>query len=292
MEISLTDFVLFGLLEDVDPMQALNALLEFLVVTHMVVENLVDLVLELLLVLFLLADLSDCLSLFFLHAFSLQLHVFDDEAKVLVDNEEVFRLVIHLCLLLLEALDDFHTGSNTRLQFFDLVIEHEFELLKLLRLSAILVDLRLLISDSTLSLLQLVFHAFDMLLFAVGVGNFGIQILVLLFDLLVEVVLLLFFVAELVANQSQLTLLLHTFVDFHAKLLLVLFFLPFNEFPGLIFDLLAIFFVSFDHLLDLQRQCLLLSLKFFPLKDLITIETFHQALMGEVSLSHEHFKLL
>lgn len=93
-------------------MQALDTLLEFLVVAHVVVQHLVHLILELLLVLLLLANLSDSLSLFLLHAFSLKLHVLDDEAKVLVDNEEVFRLVVHLGLLLLETLNDFHAGSN------------------------------------------------------------------------------------------------------------------------------------------------------------------------------------
>ena len=80
VEISLTDLVLVGLFKDVDPVQALDALLEFLVVVQMVVQHLVHFVFKLLLVLFLLADLRDRLCFLLLHAFSFKLHVFDDEA--------------------------------------------------------------------------------------------------------------------------------------------------------------------------------------------------------------------
>ena len=57
VQISLADLVRVGLLEHVDAMQALDSLLELLVVVQVVVEYLVHLVLELLLLIILLLDL-------------------------------------------------------------------------------------------------------------------------------------------------------------------------------------------------------------------------------------------
>lgn len=118
-------------------------------------------------------------------------------------------------------------------------------------LAAILINLGLLISDGALTLLQLILHALDVLLLAVSVGDLSVEVLVLLLDLVVEVLLFLLFVFVLIANQSQLTLLLHTLVDFHGELLFVLLFNCFNFFPGLIFDLLTIVFMLLNHLFDL-----------------------------------------
>ena len=62
-------------------------------------------------------------------------------------------LVVHLSFLLLKTLDNFHSRPNPALQLLDLIIEHEFELFKLLSLLAILVNLVLFVLNSTLSLL-------------------------------------------------------------------------------------------------------------------------------------------
>ena len=95
-----------------------------------------------------------------------------------------------------------------------------------------------------------------------------------------------------VADQGQLTLLLHTPVNFHCQVDLVLFFDALNILPSLVLDVLAIFLVSLDHLLDFLRQSLLLSFEIFALDDLVAVKLFHQLFMGQVCLTHQHFKLL
>ena len=50
MQISLTNLVIFDLLEHVDAMQALDTSLQLVVIIQMIVEDLVDLILELTLV--------------------------------------------------------------------------------------------------------------------------------------------------------------------------------------------------------------------------------------------------
>jgi len=113
VEISLADLILVGFFEDVDSVQSLDALLELFVIIKMVVEHLIDLVFELLLEVFLLSDLCDCLSFLFLHTFSLKLHVFNDQSQILIDNGEMFRFIVHFSFLLLQTLDNLHARSNS-----------------------------------------------------------------------------------------------------------------------------------------------------------------------------------
>ena len=75
MKVGLTDFVLVGLLKDVDTMKAFDALFQFFVVIDVIVKHLVDLVLELLLVLLLLLDHLDSPLFLTLHTLTLQSHI-------------------------------------------------------------------------------------------------------------------------------------------------------------------------------------------------------------------------
>ena len=75
MKVGLTNFVLVGLLKDVDTMEAFDALFQFFVVIDVIVKHLVDLVLELLLVLLLLLDHLDSPLLLTLHTLTLQSHI-------------------------------------------------------------------------------------------------------------------------------------------------------------------------------------------------------------------------
>lgn len=80
VQISLGSLVLVGLSEHIDPVQPLNSLLKLLVVIEMVVEYFIDLILELLHVVMLLLDLRDGFLHFLLHAFTLKLHIFDNQS--------------------------------------------------------------------------------------------------------------------------------------------------------------------------------------------------------------------
>ena len=102
-------------------------------------------------------------------------------------------------------------------------------------LLAVLVYLHLLVLDGTLTLLQLILHTLNMLLLTVGVGDLSAEHHILLLDRSLMRLLLLLLVPELVADQGQLTLLLHSLVDLHRELLLVLLFYRFNLLPSLVF---------------------------------------------------------
>jgi len=145
--------LVIGFVKHVDAMKAFDTLLQLLVVVKVVVEHFIDLILELLLNLFLMSDLADTLSLLFLHTFTLQLHILDDEPEVLIDDGEMLGLILHLGLLLDQSLHLLLTRSDTRPKLLNLVIEDEFELLELLRLLSVLINLVLLVFNSTFALL-------------------------------------------------------------------------------------------------------------------------------------------
>ena len=292
VEVGLTDLVLVCFLEDVDAVEPLDALLQPLVVVEMVVQDLVDLVLELLLVLLLLLDLLLSVGHLLLHTLALEPHISHDEAQVLVDDEEMLGLVVHLRLLLLQALDHLHSWSDSRLKLLDLVVEHELELLQLLGLLAILVNLLLLVSDGALSLVQLRLHLLDVGLLTISGGDLLVQLGVLLLDLLLKVDLVLLSQFEVVLDEGKLTLLLHTTVNFDGQELLILLLDVLNLLPGLVLDHFSVGPVGLDHLLDLSRQLLLLLFELSALDYLVTVELFHKLLVRQIGLTHEHLELL
>ena len=102
-----------------------------------------------------------------------------------------------------------------------------------------------------------------------GLRDLSIEILVLLLDLLLQVVSLLLIVAILIADEGQLTLLLHTFVDLHSQFSLVFLFDCLYVLPSLIFDLFSVLLVILDHLLNLLRQRLFLGVEVFVFKNLV-----------------------
>ena len=153
----------------------------------------------------------------------------------------------------MEALDELHARSDPALQLLDLVVEHELEFLKLLRLFAILVNLVLLVDNSSFTLMQIVLHLLNVVLLVLRSRNLLAQFHILLFHLRLEAFHHLFVVAIFVTDQSQLTLLLHTFVDFHGKLRLVLLFDSLDFFPGLILNRLTVLLMALDHLLNFLR---------------------------------------
>ena len=74
----------------------------------------------------------------------------------MVDPIEVLLLRPHFVCLLVQLLDLYLLGANVALQFFDLVIENELELLKLLDLLLELLDLDVfLLNRSNTSLVVL-----------------------------------------------------------------------------------------------------------------------------------------
>ena len=60
------------------------------------------------------------------------LQIIDDQVQVVTDAHEVLYLNLHLVDHVMERGDVVLTRKDITLQFFDLVIENEFKLLKLL----------------------------------------------------------------------------------------------------------------------------------------------------------------
>ena len=267
-------------------MQALNPLLQLLIVVQVIVQHIVHLIPELRLIVVLLLNLLNRVLHFLLHALALESHISDDQSQVLIDNVEMLRLCVHLSLLLLQSLDNLHPRSNPALQLLDLVIQHKLELFELHGSFTILINLELLVLNRLVSLLQLIFHTLNMRLLKFCLRNLSIQVGILLLDLLLQVVSFLLIVAILIANQSQFTSLLHTLINLHCQLGLVFLLDGLDVLPGLILDLLTVLLVIFDHLLDLVRQCLLFGLELLELEVLVSAQLVHEALVGQVGLTH------
>ena len=129
------------------PIQPNYALLQVLVAQVILEEHLLDIVLELTDRLLLPIDLVFHLAAGLCEAFLTHPQIVDDEHQVLVDSIEVLLLRPHFVCLLVQFLDLNFLGANVSLQFFDLVIENELKLLKLLDLLLELLDLDVFLLD-------------------------------------------------------------------------------------------------------------------------------------------------
>ena len=78
-----------------------------------------------------------------------------NQLQVVFDAAEVEDLLLHLTSGVLQLLDDFLPWPDVSLQLLDLVVEHELELLQLLRLLLQLVDVSVFVGHGLLALLQL-----------------------------------------------------------------------------------------------------------------------------------------
>ena len=75
------------------------------------------------------------------------LKVLNNQAQVFVNSVEVLHFLPHLCHLLVEYFNLSGFWLNFSFQLFDLVVEHEFELLQLLSLALQRTDPVFLIFD-------------------------------------------------------------------------------------------------------------------------------------------------
>lgn len=137
-----------------------NSLLEFLVVRGMV-QALIDIVLELLLVGFLFVKFCAEVLHFVSQTFLSHSEIINDQGQVLIYPVEVFQLLTHFVGLLIQSLNFRFSWTNVSLKLLDLVIKYEFELLKLLGLLFQIDDTLVLVFDSLVSFLELVFLTLD-----------------------------------------------------------------------------------------------------------------------------------
>lgn len=155
----------------------------------------------------------------------------------------MLKLLSHLVCLFIELLDLNLTGSNITLKFLNLIVEHELKLLKLLRFLLQIVYSLILVPNRGLSLLYLALLRVDLLDQGVSlllqIGEF----LLLLMYILLCLLLLGLGLLVVVGHECQLGLALHAGVDDLRELFLVLLLDAVDIFPGVVFDLLALFLV-------------------------------------------------
>ena len=93
------------------------------------------------------SDLRPVLLNQLLHVLLPRPQIVNDVAEVGIDLVVVLEVLVHLVGLLLEAGDLHLAGRDVALELLDLVVEHELELLELLRLLLQLVELLLSVTD-------------------------------------------------------------------------------------------------------------------------------------------------
>lgn len=85
----------------------------------------------------------------------LHFQIVNNQIEVVTDSLEVSHFDLHLVDLLMQAGDVVFTRQDISLQLFDLIIKHELEFLKLLRLFLQLDDAEILVLNRGASRLQL-----------------------------------------------------------------------------------------------------------------------------------------
>lgn len=94
----------------------------------------------------------------------------------------MFQFLLHLVFLLIQFFDSHFSGSNFSLQFFDLVIKHEFELFEFLCFLFKIFDSLFFFSDSAISFSKLSFLGLDALLKIIGDIDLVLQVFFSSFD--------------------------------------------------------------------------------------------------------------
>lgn len=179
-----------------------------------VVEYLEHIILKFLLVTLLLVKLLSKVLNFSGETFLPHSEIINNQSQVLVDPIEVLQLLSHDIGLLLELLNFNFSWTDISLELLDLVIQDELELFKLLSFLSQVMDSLVFVLDGGFSLTQLRLLTDNLLLEIVGGLVKLIELLSLLLNLLFLVVSLLLFGFEIVMDKGQVTLSLHTRIDF------------------------------------------------------------------------------
>lgn len=153
VEVSISLLIL-DLFLDILFVEADHTLLQLLEVGN-VMKTFKDVILELLLEALLLIKILSQMSDLIGQAFLTHAQVIDNKSQVLVNTIEMLELLTHLVSLLVKLLDFNFTGSNVTLKLLNLVIQDELELFELLGLLFEIVNSLILITDCCLTLLDL-----------------------------------------------------------------------------------------------------------------------------------------
>ena len=140
------------------------------------------------------------------HHVLLGLQLIDKEAKTGVESVVVTQLVVHLLGLTVQLNDLSGFGSDVLSQVFDLVVQHELELLEFLGLLLEGVDLVLLVTDLGVFLIDLLLHGLDVSLQLSLLLSLELELLLFSDDLSVELVDLNLQIRQLGSGHKQLSI--------------------------------------------------------------------------------------
>jgi len=177
--------------------------------------------------------------------------IINDQGQVLIDSVEVLQLLSHDVGLLIELLDLKLSWTNVSLKLLDFVIKHELELLKLLSLLFQIDDSLILIFDGRISFLKLTFLTLDLLFEVVCILEELIKLLILFVDSSLFSISLSLTLLEVIMDESQITLRLHSLINDLGKLFFVFVFELIDLDPGLVFDPFSFLLVTFHHRLNI-----------------------------------------
>ena len=140
-----------------------------------------------------------------LHVLLLEAQVLHDETQVSVERVELLQSLVLRVGLELELASFDLLGSDLLLQLLDAIIEHELELLKLLRLSLELVDLSLAITDLGIFLSYLLLQRLHVVIEALQRILLLLHCIVLIIDIPLETLHIGLDIIHLVLDQLQLS---------------------------------------------------------------------------------------
>jgi len=184
--------------------------------------------------------------------------IFHNQAQVVKNSLKVGLLLLHFVGLLFQLLNCLPAWANISFELLDLVIQDKFELLQLLRLLFQVVDALVFVVDGVVSFVEFVDLRFDLgFQFGVGLHEFG-QLGLLVFDVARELLFLVLLGFEAALDVGEQGLAGHALVDDEDEFFLVAVFDDVDLGPGLVLDLLALFLVDAQHVLDLDAQGLAL----------------------------------
>jgi len=179
------------------------------------------------------------------------LQILHNENQVLVHSGEEFDFLLHLGGLLIQRLNGALSGLDFTLELLDFVVQHELELLKLLRLLLQLLDSFLLIIDRVVTLSQLTVFTLDVRPNLVGIDLQSAQLFVVQKNLLLLLLLLGSETSELGNDKGQRRFLFHSLVNLTSELILLPLLKTVNSLPTIVLDILAHTLMLSYHLLNL-----------------------------------------
>lgn len=203
-----------------------------------------------------------------------QMKIIDNKCKMQINSLEVSKFLLHLVSFLFKYSNLSFSGTNVSLEFLDLVVEHEFELLKLLRLPTKFMNLAVFVLDGVITLFHLNTLTCDSLLQSIGLLVELLQLTIFPDNIVVLELFFLILLLEHIKCKSEVSLGFHTIIDDFTQLFFVLVPQLVNAIPSIILDGLSFISMSLHHPVDFLVQLLSHVVLLIRLHSLILLHLF------------------